>query len=58
MRDSLVVLMSAPFMLAILLPVLATYVLTLMVYVAVANPLGHVYRIARYGIQSPAAEPL
>ncbi len=56
MRDSLVVQMSAPFMLAILLPVMATYALTLVVYVAVANPLAVVYRIVRYGIQSPAAE--
>ncbi len=52
MRDNLVVLLSAPCMLAILLPVMAVYALALTFYVAVANPLGHAYRIVRYGIQS------
>ncbi len=52
MRGNLAVLVSAPLILAILLPTIAVYALSVAVYVALVNPLGHCYRIVRYGIQS------
>jgi hypothetical protein len=52
MRGNLVVLLSGLMLLAILLPLVAFYLCALAFYIVVVNPLGHVYRIVRYGIQS------
>jgi ATP/ADP translocase len=56
MRGNLIILASGLLVLAILSPLVMLYTLALAFWVAVVNPLGHVYRIARYGIQSDPLE--
>lgn len=55
MRGNLTVFVSGLLVLGIMLPLVLTYLLLLTFFVGVVNPLGHAYRIARYGIQT---EPL
>ena len=51
MKDTLVLLLSALAFIVILSPVLALYALLLVIQVTVVNPLRHIYRIVRYGIE-------
>lgn len=58
MQNSLVLLLSAVLFIAVLSPVLAMYTISLIVYVVAINPLAHVYRIFRYGIQYAPLESI
>ncbi|HKB58886.1 MAG TPA: hypothetical protein VKC56_02460 [Gallionellaceae bacterium] len=51
-----VLLLSAALFIGILSPILVLYVLAIIVYVGVINPLAHVYRIFRYGIEYDPVE--
>lgn len=51
MKDNLKLLLSALIFIAILSPVLTLYAVSLVLWVAVVNPLTHVYRIFRHGIE-------
>lgn len=58
MQNPFVLLLSALFFIGILSPILMFYALSIIVYVVVINPLMHVYRIARYGVQYDPGEPV
>lgn len=51
MKDNFMLLLSGLLFIAILSPILTIYATSLVLYVVVVNPLTHVYRIFRHGIQ-------
>lgn len=58
MFNHFVLLLSALLFIGILSPILVLYALAIIVYVGVVNPLAHVYRIFRYGIEYDPVESL
>ncbi len=56
MINRLSLLLSALFMLGFLLPALLIYVISTIIFVAVADPTVRLYRFCRYGIQTSSLE--